>query len=512
MENSNKRYWKGIEELTNEPSFVKNIHNEFGNMPSENDAKGEALVDGSGTHRRDFLKMLGFGVAAVSLAACEAPVKNTIPYLNKPEDVEPTIANWYASTYTDGGDYASILVKTREGRPIKIEGNTLSSVSKGALSGRAHASVLSLYDNEKLKGPQIGGKASDWKQLDAEFIAKLAAVAAKGGQIRIVSNTILSPTTKKVIADFAAKYPTTQHISYDANPAYGLSAAHGGIIPSIDFSKAKTIVSVGADFLGTWIAPSEFSSQWAVTRRVSSEKGGKKDMSRHYQFETIMSTTGANADYRATYKPSQEGLVAVALYNAVAKLTGAAGIAGAAVKVDHLDKAAKDLVASKGASIIVAGSNDPEVQKIVAATNALVGAYGSTLNTAIPLNYRQGNDMAMANFIKEAGAGKIGAVIFYNANPVYNHPMGAALATALPKVELSLATNERADETASLCQFIAPDSHFLESWNDAEPKAGFYSLTQPTISTIFKTRQAQASFLTWAGLSGDFAAYLESNW
>lgn len=512
MENSNKRYWKGIEELTNEPSFVKNVHNEFGNMPTENDSKGDALVDGSGTHRRDFLKMLGFGVAAVSLAACEAPVKKTIPYLNKPEDVEPTIANWYASTYTDGGDYASILVKTREGRPVKIEGNKLSSISKGTLSGRAHASVLSLYDNEKLKGPQIGNKASNWSQLDREFTAKLATVAAKGDQIRIISNTILSPTTKKVIAEFVAKYPTTQHVSYDANPAYGLTQAHGGILPNIDFSKAKTIVSLGADFLGSWISPTEFAAQWAVTRRVSSEKGGKRDMSRHYQFETILSNTGANADYRATYKPSQEGLVAVALYNAVAKLTGTATTTDDTVKINHLDKAAKDLVASKGASIIVAGSNDPEVQKIVAATNALVGAYGTTLNTASPMNYRQGNDMAMANFIKEASAGSIGAVIFFNANPVYNHPMGAALAAALPKVELSLATNDRADETASLCQFIAPDSHYLESWNDAEPKAGFYSLTQPAISTIFKTRQAQSSFLAWAGLASDYQAYLERNW
>lgn len=512
MENSNKRYWKGIEELTNEPSFVKNIHNEFGNMPSESDSKGEALVDGSGTHRRDFLKMLGFGVAAVSLAACEAPVKKTIPYLNKPVDVEPTIANWYASTYTDGGEYASILVKTREGRPIKIEGNKLSAVSKGVLSGRAHASVLSLYDNEKLKGPQIGAKAADWAQLDKEFTAKLAAAAAKGGQIRIVSNTILSPSTKKVIAEFTAKYPTTQHVVYDANPAYGLTQAHGGILPSIDFSKAKTIVSVGADFLGTWVAPTEFAAQWAETRRVGSAKDGKKDMSRHYQFETILSNTGANADYRSAYKPSQEGLVVVSLYNAVAKLTGAAALAGAAVKLDHLDKAAKDLVAYKGASIVVAGSNDPEVQKVVVAINALVGAYGSTINTGVAVNYRQGNDMAMANFIKEAGAGKIAAVIFYNANPVYNHPMGAALAAALPKVEVSLATNERADETASLCQFIAPDSHYLESWNDAEPKTGFYSLTQPTISTIFKTRQAQSSLLTWAGLNGDYAAYLERNW
>ena len=512
MENSNKRYWKGIEELTNEPSFVKNIHNEFGNMPSENDAKGDTLVDGSGTHRRDFLKMLGFGVAAVSLAACESPVKKTIPYLNKPEDVEPTIANWYASTYTDGGDYASILVKTREGRPIKIEGNKLSSVSKGTLSGRAHASVLSLYDNEKLKGPQAAGKATDWASLDSAFTAKLAEVASKGGQIRIVSNTILSPTTKKVIADFAAKYPTTQHITYDANSAFGLTAAHGGILPAIDFSQAKTIVSLGADFLGTWIAPTEFAAQWAITRRVGSDKEGKKTMSRHYQFETILSNTGANADYRATYKPSQEGLVAITLYNAVAKLTGAATVAGAAVKVDHLDKAAKDLVASKGASLVVSGSIDPEVQKIVAATNALVGAYGTTINAGQAVHYRQGNDVAMSSFIKEAAAGSIAAVIFYNANPVYNHPQGGALAAALPKVGLSLATNDRADETASLCQFIAPDSHFLESWNDAEPKAGFYSLTQPTISTIFKTRQAQASFLTWAGLGNDFAGYLESNW
>ncbi len=512
MENSNKRYWKGIEELTNEPSFVKNIHNEFGNMPSENDAKGDSLVDGSGTHRRDFLKMLGFGVAAVSLAACESPVKKTIPYLNKPEDVEPTIANWYASTYTDGGDYASILVKTREGRPIKIEGNKLSSVSKGTLSGRAHASVLSLYDNEKLKGPQAAGKATDWASLDSAFTAKLAEVAAKGGQIRIVSNTILSPTTKKVIADFAAKYPTTQHITYDANSAFGLTAAHGGILPAIDFSQAKTIVSLGADFLGTWVAPTEFAAQWAITRRVGSDKEGKKTMSRHYQFETILSNTGANADYRATYKPSQEGLVAITLYNAVAKLTGAAAAAGASIKVDHLDKAAKDLVASKGASLIVSGSTDPEVQKIVAATNALVGAYGTTINSGQAVHYRQGNDVAMSSFIKEAAAGSIAAVIFYNANPVYNHPQGAALAAALPKVGLSLATNDRADETASLCQFIAPDSHFLESWNDAEPKAGFYSLTQPTISTIFKTRQAQASFLTWAGLGNDFSTYLEANW
>ena len=511
MENNTKRYWRGIEELTNNAEFVKYAHREFGDAPTANE-KGEALIDGTNTVRRDFLKVLGFGVSAVALAACEAPVKKAIPYLNKPEDVEPTIANWYASTFVDGGDYASVLVKTREGRPIKIEGNKASSVSKGALSARVQASVLSLYDNEKLKGATIGGKVSDWATADKEIIAELGKVAARGGQIRIVSNTILSPTTKKVIGEFIAKYPTTKLVTYDANSVSGLVQANGGILPSFDFSKAKTIVSIGADFLGTWIAPSEFAGQWAKTRRVSSAEGGNKEMSRHYQFETIMSNTGANADYRSTYKPSQEGLVVTALYNAIASKLGGATIGGAAVKIEHLDKAAADLVATKGASLVVSGSNDSAVQTVVVAINALLGAYGTTIDAGNPVNYRQGSDAEMTAFINEAKAGQIGAVVFYNANPVYNHPRGAELAEALPKIGLSISTNDRADETGSLCKYNTPDSHFLESWNDAEPKRGHFSFTQPTISTIFKTRQAQSSFLTWAGLNGDYATYLENAW
>ncbi|MBP6386534.1 MAG: TAT-variant-translocated molybdopterin oxidoreductase [Pseudarcicella sp.] len=511
MENSTKRYWKGIEELTNKTDYIKNIHNEFGNQPSEKDVQGAELVDGTNNNRRDFLKVLGFGVAAVSLAACEAPVKNTIPYLNKPEDIEPTIANWYASTFVDGGEYAAVLVKTREGRPIKVEANPLSSLAKG-ISARAQASVLSLYDNEKLKTPTIEGKEASWSAIDKSVVEQLNKIAAAGGQIRIVSNTILSPTTKKVLGDFSAKYPTTKHIVYDANSVSGLIEANGGILPSYDFSKAKTIVSVGADFLGTWIAPEEYAAQWAKTRRVSSEKGGKKEMSRHYQFETIMSMTGANADYRSTYKPSQEGALVASLYNAVAAKTGGSPISTPSFKTEYLDKAAADLVASKGASVVVSGSNNVNVQKIVIAINALIGAYGSTIDTGAPANYRQGNDLAMASFINEVKAGSISAVIFYNANPVYNHPQGNILAENLKKVALTVSFNDRADETGSLCKYNAPDSHYLESWNDAEPKKGYFSLTQPTISTIFKTRQAQTSLLKWSGSSTEYATYLENNW
>jgi molybdopterin-containing oxidoreductase family iron-sulfur binding subunit len=183
-------------------------------------------------------------------------VRKAIPYLNKPEDVEPGIPNWYASTYAEGGDYSSILVKTREGRPVKIEGNKMSSLTKGGVSARVHASVLSLYDNEKLKGPKKGSSDISWADLDKEVAAGLA----KGGNIRIVTNTILSPTFKKVIADFTTKYPSAKHVTYDASSASGLIQANAesfgqAVVPSYDFGKAKVMVGINADFLGTWISP-----------------------------------------------------------------------------------------------------------------------------------------------------------------------------------------------------------------------------------------------------------------
>ncbi len=176
------------------------------------------------------------------------------------------------------------------------------------------ASVLSLYDNSRLRGPEANGKRIDWADLDKEIIAKLNEVSAAGGQIRIVSNTILSPSTKAAIEKFKAKFPTTQVVQYDQVSAYGILKANeesfgSAFIPSYDFSKANVIVSIGADFLGSWLAPIEFTKQYAQTREVSEEK---RDMSRHYQFESVLSITGANADYRTQIKPSQEGAVVVA--------------------------------------------------------------------------------------------------------------------------------------------------------------------------------------------------------
>ena len=518
MENTSKRYWKGVEELRNDATFVKNANSEFANPdPNESSNDLDGLLGGSGTQRRDFLKVMGFGMAAVTLAACETPVHKAIPYINKPDFTFPTISDYYASTFSEGGDYAAVLVETREGRPIKIEGNQQSSISKGATTARIQASVLSLYDIDKLKGPKRGDADIDWATADREIVNQLNSVAGKNGAIRIVTSTILSPTTKAVVADFVAKYPTTRHITYDAYSVAGLIQANQSsfgkaVIPAYDFSKADTIVSINADFLGSWIAPIEFMSAYAKGRKIGAVGGGKKTMSRHYQFETGLSMTGSNADYRTAIKPSQEGLVVAALYNKVAAKLGGTSIGTASVVVANLDKAAADLVNSRGKALVISGSNDPNVQTVVNALNGLLGSYGTTIDIDTPVNYRQGSDQQMNAFINEAKAGQVGAVLFFGANPVYDHPRGAELAEALPKMPLSVSFADRADETASLAKYITPAPHYLECWNDAEPKQGYYSLAQPAITNIYKTRQFQSSLLTWAGKPSDYQVYLKNYW
>jgi MoCo/4Fe-4S cofactor protein with predicted Tat translocation signal len=507
MKDTNKVYWKGVEQLTNDPAYLKHAEREFPEVLPEDENQ-------MGASRRDFLKMMGFGIAAASLAACEAPVRKAIPYLNKPVDVDPGIPNYYASTFTQGGDYCSIVVKTREGRPIKIEGNKLSKISQGGLSAQVEASVLSLYDNERLRGPRKAGEEISWADLDKEVSAQLKAVSEKGGQIRIVSNTLLSPSTHAALAAFVEALPGAAHITYDTVSSYGMRKANEqsfgkAAIPTYDFSKAKVIVSFGADFLGTWINPVAFTKQYSKNRKINAEQ---REMSRHYQFESNLSLTGANADYRTPIKASQEGLAVAALYNAVAKATGNQSV-NATIDIKSIDKAAKDLLANRGTSLVVSGSNDPAVQVMVNAINVMLNNYGTTLDLANHANYRQGDDQAMEQFIKEAEGGKIGAVLFMNANPVYNHPAGARLATALSKVRLKVSTSDRMDETSSLADYVAPDNHFLESWNDAEPQKGHLSLTQPAITRIFNTRQAQESFLTWAGTEEtDYFTFLQNYW
>ena len=500
MKENKKTYWKGLEELTNDESFVKNAEREFPEGPSNLD----------GSSRRDFLKLMGFSLAAASLAACEAPVRKAIPYVNKPVDINPSIPNYYASTFASGGDYASVVVKTREGRPIKIDGNDLSPISQGGVSAIVEASVLSLYDKQRLSGPMINGEKAEWDALDAEVKSKLSSA----GTVKIVTNTIISPSTEKVLNIFSSALGGAEVITYDALSSYGITKAaestYGeAILPTYHFDKASVIVSFGADFLGTWISPIEFAKQYSKTRKITKEK---PYMSRHFQFESNLSLTGANADYRTSIRASQSGLAVLSLYNAIARKAGGTTVSSPAIEVEYLDKAANELWANRGKSLVVSGSNDPNVQVVINAINDLLDNNGATVDFSTPSYFRKGDDAKMNQFVTDLNAGRVGGVVFFNCNPVYDYIRGGEVAEGIAKAKVSIATNSTPDETASLCQYLAPDHHYLESWNDFNPRKGHYSLSQPTISPLFKTRQAQDSFLTWAGDSTNYYDFLQDNW
>ena len=506
-DNNQKVYWRGYEELTNDLDFVKNSESEF-NLPSDQEKS-------SGPDRRDFLKAMGFGVAAVSLAACEAPVKHAIPLLNKPEEYDPGIANFYASSFYDGGDYCSILVKTREGRPIKIEGNKLSSISAGGTSVKTQASVLGLYDNNRFKNPKKGNSNIEWSALDAEVKQGLDAAKAAGQAIYLISGTNISPSSNAAIAAFSSAYGNVKHVQYDAYSAHGLLEASKEVsgtraIPSYDFSKAKVVVSFGADFLGSWLSSTEYSRQFSKTRKVGPSK---KEMSRLFVFESLFSITGANADYRTNIRPSEKGLVVAALYNEVVAKLGGSPIGTPAPKTSrYIKEAAQQLVDNKGAGLIVDGSNDKNVQKLVLQLNQLLGNFGNTISFASPSYVKKGNDAEFNQFVDALTAGQVGAVLFLDGNPVYDHPRGAEIKTSIGKAGLSVSFAYAPDETAAACKLLAPNHYFLEAWGDAEPKKNHYSLVQPTISPIYKTRQAEESLLLWAGINTTYYDFVKGFW
>jgi MoCo/4Fe-4S cofactor protein with predicted Tat translocation signal len=509
-----KKYWTGFDEVK-DPDFVNSkAQSEFAEEIPVDKFLGDENLDASSTSRRDFLKYLGFSVTAATLAACETPVYKAVPYVVKPEEITPGVANWYASTYFDGRDYCSIVVKTREGRPIKIEGNNLSPITKGGTNARVQASVLSLYDSGRITGPYAKNAPSTWASVDKGIAAELGKVTAAGKGIRILTSTVISPSTNAVIADFTAKYPNSKHVVYDPVSHSAIRKANGGIIPSYMFDKADVIVSIGCDFLLNWLSPIEYSRQYAANRKLNKDK---KNMSRHYQFESVMSLTGSNADVRVPVKPSQLGAVAVALHNAV---TGgslaAAGLTPEAVK--SIADAAKMLSASKGRALVVCGVNDIAIQSVVAAINDAIGSTGNTIDPATPSNLFQGDDQAFVDLVNEMNSGAVGALFIHNVNPVYSAPANLKFADAFKKVGLKVSFADRIDETAEGADFVCPDHHYLESWNDASPKKGHYSLVQPAISPLFAkprhegTRQMQDSLLAWTGSSMDYYHYIQKHW
>ncbi len=502
---SNKKYWKSVEELNENSSIVEALrNNEFvEEIPTDEFLGNKENLSGS-TTRRDFLKYVGFSTAAATLAACEGPVHKSIPYVVQPENIIPGVADFYATTVFDGFDFANILVKTREGRPIKIENNTLPG-AKFAANARVHASVLSLYDSMRLKQPKISGKTATWGEVDSKIKASVADAKAQGGQVVLLTNTLASPSTEKLIAEFIAKNPNAKHVVYDAVSSSAALDAFEAVygeraLVDYDFSKATVIVSVGADFLGDWQGGS-YDSGYAKGRVP---KNGK--MSKHFQLEANMTLSGAAADKRIPMTVAEQKQALVKIYNVISG--GAIGTSKIANE-EAVMKAAQQLKQAGSNGVLVCGIQDKNAQLLVLAINQ---ALGSTAFTTVGTRQiRKGSNEKMAQFLADMKAGSVHTLIMSGVNPVYTLPNGKEFADSLKKTKLSVAFSLKEDETASITTIAAAAPHYLESWGDVMITKGTYSLTQPTIRPLFDTKQFQDALLSWNGMDGNFYDYLKAN-
>jgi len=504
---SNKKYWKSVEELDQNSSIVEALrNNEFvEEIPTDEFLGNNDALSSSSTTRRDFLKYVGFSTAAATLAACEGPVHKSIPYVLQPEQIIPGVADYYATSVFDGYDFANLLVKTREGRPIKIDNNTIAG-AKFAANARIHASILSLYDNMRLKEPKIEGKSATWSAVDAKIKASIADSKAKGGQIVLLTNTLASPSTEKLIGEFIAKNPNAKHVVYDAvsssealdafETVYGERA-----LVDYDFSKASLIVSVGADFLGDWQGGG-YDAGYAQGRIP---KNGK--MSRHFQLEANMTLSGAAADKRLAMSTADQKQALVHIYNVV---TGSS----VAVHLDdkykaEVNKAAQQLKAAGSKGVLVSGIQDKNAQLLVLAINQVLAS--ESFNTSGTRQIRKGSNAQVAQLIQDMKAGSVHTLMMSGVNPVYTLADSVSFVEGLKKVKTSVAFSIKEDETASIATIAAAVPHYLESWGDLSITKGTYSLTQPTIRPLFDTKQFQDLLMSANGTAGTYYDYVKAN-
>ena len=467
-----------------------------------------------GNTRRDFLSLMGFTVAAAGLTGCRAPVQYAVPQVAGSDQMVPGVSNWYATTCGGCPSACSLLVKQRDGRPIKIEGNGESPLFGPGTCATGQATVLSLYDGERLRGPLWKGKPTKWAEIDRQVLDSLTAAGKTGRAVVLLSGTLTSPSTLEIVANWTRRQPNFRHVVYDAVSLSALRAANAEsfgrkAIPHYAFDKARVIVGLEADFLGTWLSPVEFARQYAASRRSG------EDFRLHAQFESGLSVTGSKADVRVPVAPSDMGAVAVALLRRIARKAGIADVpAGPEPRADPaiLDAVAEQLWRHRGESLVVSGVADKSVQVVVNALNAFLGNIGKTVDLAHPSLQRSGDDQAMAELVDQMNRGEVHTLLLYGVNPGYDYADAARFLKGFEKLALSVSFSDRRDETSSHTDAICPDHHFLEAWGDAEPVDSNFSLAQPTIAPLFDTRAAQESLLKWIGNDSDYYVWLRTHW
>ena len=518
------RYWTSVADRDGDPELRALQAREF-RTPSETATEIPS--------RRDFLKLLGAGAAFAAAGCARKPVEKVLPYVKAPEEVTPGNAVFYASTCGECPAACGALVKTREGRPIKLEGNPDHPLTQGRLCGRGQASLLNLYDPDRLKAPVMvdratgKARAGNWGEIDQKTTRALQQAAEQGKMVVFLSSTLTSPSSGALIGEFLSTFSSSEHVVYDAVSSDAIARAQElsygeRLLPGYDFERAELVVSLGADFLGTWLSPVEFARAFSKRRRP--ESGA---MGRLVAIEPSLSVTGTNADQRVRVRPEHLYPVAMAIANELlvrdprGALAGDASVANAlrAYPADRVESEAgvtqgtltalaNELWEARGRGLVVAGpqaapaTHAVALQVAVNVINSALGNEGATVNAAASSRQAQGSEEAMTRLVDRMRAGDVGVLLVHGANPVYTLPAAVGFNDALKRVPYVLSFADRVDETAVHGDAVAPGTHFLESWNDHEPRRGIRSLTQPAIGPLYDVRPFQESLLAWGRYVG----------
>lgn len=482
--------------------------------------------------RRDFMRISGVAAAtaAMTTVACRNPVQEIVPYVDRPEDIRIGIDTVYASSCLACPAQCGMLVKTRAGRPYKLEGNPNHPVSRGALCARGQAHYVDLYDPDRARTPlrQIGerSEAITWETLDSEVKNKLADIQSGGG-LRILTGARPGSARQALFNDITSGLKDAKHYVYepladDTILAASLATYGQAQIPQYRFDAADVIVSLGSDFLGTWLSPVEFTKQYS-SRRNPDEK-----MNRFITFEGNLSLTGINADLRYRVRPADLVFIALAIANEIIigrnvsnngtsalspslaqfTATAVAERLGGDITADILRDTAAMLAEAAGRSIVVAGStasatdNGLALETTVNLINAALGNDGKTIDRAVASLQGSGSLNDLRALVEEINAGKVNVLIIDDTNPVYSAPLELGVAAAFKKVPFVISTAQRVDETAAVSHFLATGTHSLESWGDTSPREGVYGIQQPSIQPIFYSRPLEESLITWFGTDG----------
>jgi len=517
-ETQDTNYWRSFEDLYKNSQTVEASHHEFKEGATDDFNPSEL----SNISRRKFLALVGASAALAGAGCADYPDKGEIiPYNQKPEEVTIGKANHYASTSTACSHTCGVLIKTREGRPIKVDGNPDHPVSKGKICLKCQATILNLYDPERLKEPsqKVSGGVfikSSWKKVDEAIILSLNKIGDK--EIAIITHRINSPSTLKVLNDFAKKYPTTKIYSYELfhdevknsawQKCYGSSS-----LPLIKWNEAKIIVALESDFLGSEGNKVENSALFVEGRDVSKIK----NFNRLYVVEGNLSLTGMNADHRFRLHPHAQLEFVMSLIAEISKKTGKSASLNTGtnslanfskkhdIQLKKLNPLVNDLLKNQGKSIIHSGATLPEeVHIAVNYLNDLLGnnALYRTDNTEVSL-FPLTKNVDWENLVANMNSGKVGAVIHFNSNPVFHLHDDYGYEKALSQVPMVVNLTEKENESSELGNFILPINHDFESWGDYKTRTGFYSLQQPVIAPLYNSRQMEAILLTWINGKAD---------